>query len=396
MVNTHGEHPRRGAAAFAAALCTVALGACTPSVAPGTEVGSDPFATPVVPSADSSQSGDDSSAQSGALDAPTPRRGHSTVRVAHPAGRELPSALVDAFTRATGFTVTQVSVPVDEWEAGTLGDASADVLVDLDGTDLLAATRASTLADSAPQDTTTPEGTAVEGASAGIAYARDDVCVLADAQWFAANRIDDLPTTLTDLTSSDVASLLSIPDPTTTIAGRSFVQLIGATRGDDAASTMASLLGAGARIVEADRVGASWTASAQDDAQSGSTTDTEARPLVVAPMSQIAASETNTGTEAAGRAVAGTCVGRDLYAAIGADAGNEDGAESLVAYLLGRGAQRILADTATAYPLDTGAVEGTPAQWFLTPSQDAVALSDEQVGETSQWMASWAEATPAG
>lgn len=385
-----------------AALCAVALASCTVSVAPGTEVGTDPFASPIVPTGGASaQSGDTGTAsQSGALDAPTPGRGHGTVRVAHPQGRELPSALVDAFTQATGFTVTQVAVPVADWEKGTLGDASADVLVDLDATELLAATQASALAADAPADTTTPDGTAVDGAPAGIAYARDDVCVLVDSQWYAANKREDLPTTLADLTAGDTASLLSIPDPTTTIAGRAFVQFIGASRGADAATTMDALLGGGARTVEADQVGDAWTATVtatadqgtQSGPQSGNDSTLQARPLLVATMSTIAASEANTGAEAAGRAVGGTCLERDLYAALGADVDNEDGARSLVAYLLGREAQLLLASSATAYPLDTGAVEGTPAQWFLTPVDSALTLSEADIEHTSQWLDSWKKA----
>lgn len=399
VVHTHGARRRRGVTALLTTLCAVTLGACTPSLAPGTQVGSDPFASPVVPSTGSSpgSKGETTSSQSGALDAPTPRRGHGTVRVAHPEGTSLPAALVEGFTRTTGFDVVEVPVPVKDWESGSLGGESADVLVDLDETQLLAATQASTVADAAPRDMTSPEGTGVEEAPAGITYARDDVCVLADAQWFAANRRDDLPTTLADLTAGKGASLLNVPDPTTTTAGRAFVQFIGASTGGDAAATMAALLDAGAHTVGADQAAAAWTASARGDAQSGARSGgvaSAARPLTVGPVSQIAASETNTGTEAAGRLVGGTCVRRNLYAAgVGVGAGNEDGAQSWMAYLLGREAQQVLADTATAYPLDAGAVEDTPAQWFLTPSDKALGLSVAEIGRTAQWMTSWKDAS---
>lgn len=394
MVRSQGVRRGRGALGASALACAAALAACTPSIAPGTQVGADPFATPVVPTGGDAQSGSGQGVpQSGGLDAPTPRQGHGNIVVAHPAGRELPAALVDGFTSATGFTVSQVSVPTAQWEKGNLGGNAADVLVDLDETELLAATASGTVGATAPEDASTPAGTGIDGAAAGIAYGRDDVCVLADTQWYAANRRSDPPTTLADLTRADVASLLTVPDPATTVEGRAFVQLIGASTGKSAAATMTSLLRAGAATVDEGGASAAWTATASAGSPSGATAASGARPLLVARASTIAASETNTGTEAAGRALGATCLKRDVFAAIDADATHRDGAESLVAYLLGRSAQGALAAAGTVHPLDAGAAAGTAAQWFLTPAKDAVSLPVADVAKTTDWLAAWRAAT---
>ena len=155
--------------ALVAASTTVA--ACSPSVS--SSAPQDPFAAPIVPG-QSARASAASGGGHGTIDAPTPSSGSGTVTVALVGGAQLPAETAQEFTKATGFTVAVV--PVDGVNA--VAKAEADVVLGLDGADALQASAAGTVADAAPQDTTTLAGTAVDGAPAAVAYGRDDVLSL--------------------------------------------------------------------------------------------------------------------------------------------------------------------------------------------------------------------------
>ena len=199
--------------ALVAASTTVA--ACSPSVS--SSAPRDPFAAPIVPG-QSARASAGSGGGHGTIDAPTPRSGSGTVTVALVGGAQLPTETAQEFTKATGFTVAVV--PVDGVDA--VAKAEADVVLGLDGADALQASAAGTVADAAPQDTTTLAGTAVDGAPAAVAYGRDDVCVIADKSWMSANN-RPLPTSFADLSSPRVRALLAVPDPASSSVGRAFV-----------------------------------------------------------------------------------------------------------------------------------------------------------------------------
>ncbi|MFC7579700.1 substrate-binding domain-containing protein [Schaalia naturae] len=366
-----------------AVVIAAALAGCTPSVDPAADPASDPFAAPIVPGLSSTvvTGGDE---QSGLL-AVTPRRGSGTVTVAVPAGQAFSDELARDFLRATGFTLVQVEIDDDGLAAAAVAtpegqDAagSADVLIGLDATDALTGTDSSVLSGSAPEDAATPEGTELAGAPGAIAYARDDVCVLADTQWFAANKIDP-PSSVDDLASSAYAPLLEIPDPSATAEGRAFVQLTGQAKGDGASGWWAQLLASGAQVQSGDAAVQAWTAASASGA----------RPLLVAPESLAATTVNNTATESSAAPVGSTCLTRYLYAARTADPADPDGAESFLAYLLGARAQQALAEESIATPLVAAAAQDTPIGWFSTPTGDAVALSEEDLGRTKDWLAAW-------
>ena len=206
----------------ALALAASALAACTPAVS--SSAPRDPFASPIVPGQSARASAGGGRAT---IDAPSPRSGSGTVTVALVGGAQLPTETAQAFTQATGFTVAVVSID----GVGSLPKTSADVVLGLDGADAVAASAAGTIASTAPRDTSTLAGTAVEGAAAAIAYGRDDVCVIADKSWLSANG-RSLPTSFADLTSPRVRSLLAVPDPTSSSVGRAFVQEAAAQTGE--------------------------------------------------------------------------------------------------------------------------------------------------------------------
>lgn len=365
------------------------VAACSPSVS--SSAPRDPFAAPIVPG-QSPRAASPSAQSHGTIDAPTPRSGSGAVLVALVGGAQLPIETAEAFTKATGFTVAVV--PVDG--VNEVAKAGADIVLGLDGADALQASAAATVADSAPQDTKTLEGTAIDGAPAAVAYGRDDVCVIADKSWMSANN-RPLPTSFGDLASPRVRALLAVPDPSRSSVGRAFVQEAASQTGEGLGPFVQSLsprvdpsLGA--------TIGA-WTAGARvsdgylSEVVGGASGASGAYPLVVAPRSLAAAAATNTGADSYGEAVSSTCIARILYAAA-AKSPASDGAESLIAWLQGETAQRSLAATGAAYPIDGVLAADTKAGWLMGITGSAV-VADETTGSLdamNAWLATWASA----
>ena len=382
------DRARSVSALSALVVAATTVAACTPAVS--SSAPRDPFVSPIVPG----QSARASSAGGGhgTINAPTPRSGSGTVTVALVGGAQLPPETAQAFTRATGFTVAVVSVD----GAGSLSKTSADVVLGLDGADAISASAAGAIAPSAPQDTVTVSGTAVEGAAAAVAYGRDDVCVIADKSWLSANG-RSLPTSFGDLTSPRVRALLAVPDPASSSVGRAFVQEAAAQTGEGLGPFAQSLnphvdasLGA--------TVGA-WTAGAYvsegyvSQLVGGAAGESGAYPLVVAPRSLAAAAATNTGADSYGTPISSTCIARIMYAASTASPAS-DGAESLIAWLQGETAQRSLATTGSAYPIDGGLAPDTKAAWLMGITGEA-AVADETIASPdvlSAWLATWSSA----
>ncbi len=364
----------RPAAMAAALAATGLLAACTPSV--GASTGADPFAEPIVPTGavDEVQS-----AMPGALGAPEPDRGSGTVKVAVLDGAQLPTEVVDAFYRATGFDLDQDAVS----SASEISGVGADVALGLGAGDVLAAKDA--LAASAPFEVSAPEGTAIAGVDSEIAYGRDDVCVLADKAWMSANK-RALPTSLGDLAKAENASLLSIPDPRSSRVGALFVEGAAERLGEGLGEWAKALKSGQALIADSATANSAWTAL--EAPQSGDSSAAN-RPLLVAPMSAISRTISEPGVEASAEALAGTCVQRVLYAAPAAGAKNEDGARALLAWLLSWEGQHDLASAGLVYPLDGTALEGTAAHWFLAPLADAQAISEDALAASAERIAMW-------
>ena len=375
--------------ALLVAATTVA--ACTPSVS--SSAPRDPFASPIVPGQSARASS--GMAGHGTIDAPTPRSGSGTVTVALVGGAQLPMETAQAFTKATGFTVAVA--PVDGVDA--LSKAGADVVLGLDGADALQATAAGTIAASAPQDTATIAGTVVDGAAAAIAYGRDDVCVIADKSWMSANG-RPLPTSFGDLISPRIRALLTVPDPASSSVGRAFVQEAAAQTGEGLGSFAQSLN----PRVDSSLGGAvaAWTAGAHvsegylSEVVGASAGSSGAYPLIVAPRSLAAAAATNTGADSFGTPISSTCIARIMYAAATGSSAS-DGAESLIAWLQGESAQRSLATTGAAYPIDGALAADTKASWLMGITGEAV-VADETVGSLDAldaWLAQWSSALAA-
>lgn len=372
------RHSRCAAAALAVALLT----GCSPAVDPGADPSRDPFSQPVVPTdpAGSTPGGSGAAQQSGVV--AEPRRGSGVVTAVVEQGRTLPEDVVRDFRSTTGFALRQVEVPAGDLHEGAPQGTDADVILGLDANAALEATSAGVLATTAPQDTTTPTGTALQGAPAATAYARDDVCLLADTQWFAANR-KELPTSWSELASGGWPDLLLVPDPAGSVEGLAFTAAAQASLGSGVDAWWSALTAGGVESGTPTQILRRWTAS--------SGTGTDARPLLVARQSVVATTLNDSGTESASAAVGATCLERMLYSAVTADATHEDGAESLLAYLRGTTVQEVLASTGVAFPLSATDAEGTAIGWFSQPSADALQLPEADLPSADARAETWSK-----
>ncbi|QPK81086.1 hypothetical protein G7Y41_08605 [Schaalia sp. ZJ405] len=409
--------------ASASALSLIVAG-CSPSVS--SNAPDNPFDHAILPGGYAAGS---DGAQSGQSAEPHPRKGHGEVTLALIGGARLPEEVAQQFTAETGFTLSVVEVE----SAADLEHAHADVVAGLDATDAGSAASAGTIASTTPEDTRTPEGTELPQALAGVAYGRDDVCVIADSRWFSANALP-LPTSLAELSAAD-APKLSVPDPKVTSIGRSFTQSIGmATNGtvDDwvknaqhaltVTPTAADAIRAwtGARVIPQ----AYWTRlaltpgiGAHDSPVPGDLGDTAASdkpalstsegdsaghssraeedaaspssiPLVVAPRSLATLALNNSGSESVAAPIPATCVKRILYVASGPAA--SDGAESFIAWLSTRRTQRSLAVAGAIDPMNEDVRADTAAQWFLTADPSVGDLDSAAIEATATWGELWA------
>ncbi|WP_314804711.1 hypothetical protein [Actinomyces bouchesdurhonensis] len=370
-------------------IVATTVAACTPSVS--SSAPQDPFAAPIVPG-QSARASTSNGGVRGTINAPTPRTGSGVVTVALVGGAQLPTETAQEFTKATGFSIAVV--PVDGVDS--IAQADADVVLGLDGADALQAAAAGTIASVAPQDTTTLTGTVLEGAPAAVAYGRDDVCVIADKSWMSANS-RPLPTSFHDLTAPRVRALLALPDPASSSVGRAFVQEAAAQTGEGLGTFVQSLnprvdasLG---ETISAWSAGTHVSDSYLSEVEGSASGTSGSYPLVVAPRSLAAAAATNTGADSYGTAVSSTCIARIMYAAA-VSAPATDGAESLIAWLQGQVAQRSLATTGAAYPIDGVLATDTKAAWLMGISGETV-VADETVGSLDAldaWLSTWKSA----
>lgn len=415
-----GIHRRRvvqGTATIGAVVFSLAcIAGCSPSVSDSAP--RDPFAEPVVPGVSVSAGGqsDGSHGAGGTLNAPRPRRGQGEVVVALLAGARFPEEVIRTFTSTTGFTVRVIEVE----SAADLHGIEADVILGLDPSDAQIASSDKTSATRPPEDTVTPAGTELTQAPGAVAYGRDDVCVLADVQWLSANNMP-VPASMNDIAGQEYAGRLVVPDPTTSSVGRAFLQSAEAVTGASFQEWMRSLKSA-ATIKPTDEAAVrAWSASARipstfwtmrgvipgfgytqahteaaPDASQAATgaeiSEEQVNPgaaLVVAPRSVTSLAVNNSGTESSARAIDSTCIERPLYAAKGVSPRLDDGAESLIAWLLSVETQRGFAQAGALYPLEPTAQNNNAAQWFLTPSGQEVSAQNAQKEQVAALVEMW-------
>ncbi len=356
--------------------CGLLLTSCTPSINAGQPLSADPFlGSGQVREGEAQQSQANAtqpdSAESGlnhnspAPTTPKLRYASGTLNILVDDEAAIPQALIDDFTDLTGVqVVTSIFNPQS-------GAVPVDIFLGFDSHAIDKAHKAQLLASQAPNDTraTTP----IAQIPAAVDYARDDVCVLADRQWYVLNGAQ-IPTALAPLAEANEAGkMVQAPEDSDTAIA--FSEFLSSTLKDKAGVWQAKLVSAAPFPATWDEAAAThtvrlyeepatapvpgrqlWAGGASGPMPATAIPSDEAsrgeRPLRIAPVSLLGRAVTNTGTQSYLTPVAGTCAPRRLYVAASAAVNNEDAVEAFIEYMTSGQAQRILAQTGAALPLD--------------------------------------------
>lgn len=378
----------------ALSLCALLMAGCTPAIHTTTTLGTDPFpyagapTHPKAPATPSPQEENNDSNTGAPRQEPTIRSASGTLHILLDEEAALPQALVADFRETTGVDVEVTSL------AQNTNEAVVDVIMGFDAETL--ATKTSMLASEKPQDTIATHP--IDTVPAAVDYARDDVCVLADIQWYAVNKLDK-PRNFDSLAEETHAKHLVLA-PEESSSAKTFAAHVTKELSNTAAtwmarvkgkaatpqswqqanetSTVRTLIQPGTREVPArgQWAGAEPAPNATQVVPAGQSAAEEPKPqgthpLRVAPLSVALRATPNTQASLYLQPVADSCAQRYLYAVGAAQINNPDAAEAWIAYLQSERAQKILATTGAALPLHEADGHGTVVDLLNTQARPA-------------------------
>jgi len=297
----------------------------------------------------------------------------------------LPDEVVAQFEKASGYSLEirpsdgvgdLVNLVVDE-----SGKPSGDVVFGVDNT---FGSRVLGSGALSPYDGALPPGIerfALPGDDDGALVPVDsaNVCVNVDDTWFAEQGIAP-PTGLDDLTDPTYEGMFVTPSASQSSPGMAFLLTTIAAYGDDWPAYWSDLLANDIKIV------ADWS-----EAYYGAFTQGEGdRPIVLSYDSSPAFTVKNGVTSTS--ALLDTCYEQVEYAGVLAGAGNTDGAEQLVDFLVGPEVQQVLPESMYVFPV----VDGTalPADWerFAKRPTEAFEVDPADVeANREDWLLEWTD-----
>lgn len=362
------------------AIAALMLSACSPSAPQGAHLGDDPFTLAGSGPQFGVDQAQSDSRMSGAEDpnaipaAPKLRSAGGTLHLLLDEEAALPQSLLDDFTYLTGVPVEVVSL------ASRQDEAVVDAFIGFDASGITRAIGAEALTKAAPVDAKPTHP--VSALPSAVDYARDDVCVLADAQWYALNKLQ-VPANLAALGEAPVAAQLTLA-PSESSTAYVFTEHVNARMGGHAKQWLGKVQGQALapktwaeaadaftlRIVPQANThevpGRSVWAGAEPGPSASSSENPGKRPLRVAPISLAARSTTNTQTSGYLTALEGSCAERYLYIAAAATVSNPDAVEAFTAYMVSPRAQRLMALSGAAAPVDPAHAVNTPIDWYAS------------------------------
>lgn len=211
------------------------------------------------------------------------------------------------------------------------------------------------------------------------------VCVNVDDTWFA-ERGQEPPASLEDLTDPAYRDLFVTPGATTSSPGLAFLLATIAEYGEDGWQDYWSrLMANGARLTQG------WSDAYEVDfTQGGGGGD---RPVVLSYDSSPAFTlDDQFGTTTS--ALLDTCFRQVEYAGVLAGADNEEGARALVDFMLGRDFQEALPESMYVFPVDAGAT--LPPDWaqFAQQPTDPYTVDPATIAANRDtWLREWSDVT---
>ncbi|MFT4109186.1 thiamine ABC transporter substrate-binding protein [Propionicimonas sp.] len=296
---------------------------------------------------------------------------------------ELPSSVLDAFTKATGLTL-KIAKSGDAGKLAsqislTPGSPKGDLVYGIDNTFASRPVEAGALA---PYTSPAAANGAADYALAGApglltAVNRGDVCLNVDSAWYDAHN-QAPPTSLDDLVKPEYKGQAALLDPATSSPGISFLlTTIGQKRGGWEAYWR-DLVANDATIVSG------WAIAYNQLFSAG--TGHGSKPIVVSYASSPAATP---GTAA----LLETCYRQVEYAGVLKGAANVEGAHKAIDFLLGPTVQKVLPTSMYVYPVtrdiplpDGWATRAPIPEWTVNMPPEYIAKNREA------WLQQWRDA----
>lgn len=315
---------------------------------------------------------DDARAATALPQMPPLRAAQGTLNLLMDEETALPQALIEDFTSATGVHVALTVLN------GEQGQASVDAFIGFDDVTLQQTIGAAALATTPLADV---QPTQPGRIPAAVDYARDDICVLADRQWYEANRLQT-PPNLGALAEGDTPGRLVLA-PSASSSARVFAKDIAGKLGSNSTTWLGQISAAALTPSTWQEAAEASTARLTDQpltrqlpgrpAWAGATPAVSAsiseatgtKPLRVAPLSLAARTTPNTQAGRYFQPIDASCIPRTLYIAEAANGANHDATEAFATYLTSERAQKILAQTGAALPLNPEHAQDTVAEGLV-------------------------------
>ena len=270
----------------------------------------------------------------------------------------------------------------------TAGDPQGDVIFGIDDSILSRAIEGDLLEDYRPDALATVEGTFLPQTDLVTPIDHGEVCLNVDRGWFAERGLAP-PERLEDLTDPRYRNLLVVENPATSSPGLAFLLATVARFGeDDWQAYWRALRANGVLAVDG------WE-EAYTQQFSGASGSPGKRPIVVSYATSPAAEVIFAATppaEAPTAAVEDGCYRQVEYAGILRGARNEDGARTLLEFMLSEAFQADVPGSMFVYPVREG-VELPPAfvEHALVPD-DPLGLQADEIDENrDRWVDEWTE-----
>ena len=270
----------------------------------------------------------------------------------------------------------------------TAGDPQGDVIFGIDDSVLSRAIEGDLLEDYRPDALATVEGTFLPQTDLVTPIDHGEVCLNVDRGWFAERGLAP-PERLEDLTDPRYRNLLVVENPATSSPGLAFLLATVARFGEDGWQDYWRALRAnGVLAVDG------WE-EAYTQQFSGASGSPGKRPIVVSYATSPAAEvifAAKPPAEAPTAAVEDGCYRQVEYAGILRGARNEDGARTLLEFMLSEAFQADVPGSMFVYPVREG-VELPPAfvEHALVPD-DPLGLPADEIDENrDRWVDEWTE-----
>ncbi len=270
----------------------------------------------------------------------------------------------------------------------TAGDPQGDVIFGIDDSVLSRAIEGDLLEDYRPDGLATVEGTFLPQTDLVTPIDHGEVCLNVDRGWFAERGLAP-PERLEDLTDPRYRNLLVVENPATSSPGLAFLLATVARFGeDDWQDYWRALRAHGVLAVDG------WE-EAYTQQFSGASGSPGKRPIVVSYATSPAAEvifAAKPPAEAPTAALEDGCYRQVEYAGLLRGARNEDGARTLLEFMLSEAFQADVPGSMFVYPVREG-VELPPAfvEHALVPDDPLGLPSDEIDENRDRWVDEWTE-----